>query len=65
MKEYTLFWLTGESEIVNGNTLHEAMNNAGYSIGAIRALDFYTEGDQRENWEWYKEKRNWYKKVEA
>jgi len=63
MKEYTLFWLTGQSEIVKGNTPHEAMNSAGYSGGAVRALDFYAEGDRRENWEWNKEKRNWYKKV--
>lgn len=41
------------------------MHNAGYGVGAVRALDFYAEGDQRENWEWDKEKRNWYKKVGA
>lgn len=65
MKEYTLFWLNGETEIVKGNAPHEAMHNAGYGVGAVRALDFYAEGDQRENWEWDKEKRNWYKKVGA
>ena len=65
MKEYTLFWLNGKTEIVKGNAPHEAMNNAGYGAGAVRALDFYAEGDQRENWEWNKEKRNWYKKVGA
>lgn len=46
---YTLFWLTGKTEIVKGNTHADAMRNAGYGAGAIRALDFYSEGDARKN----------------
>lgn len=37
MKVFTLFWLDGTREA--------AMNNAGYGAGALRALDFYAEGD--------------------
>lgn len=50
MKTFTLFWLTGQAEIVKGNTPAEAMTLAGYSNGALRALDFYAEGDKREEW---------------
>lgn len=63
MKKYTLFWLTGDTQIVKGDKPHEAMNNAGIGAGALRALGFYMEGDQRDNWEWDKENRNWLKKV--
>ena len=55
---FTLFWLTGEYEILKGNTLSEAMNNSGYGGGSIRALDFYANGDERDNWKWNKEKHS-------
>lgn len=58
---YTLFWLTGESQIVSGNSIAEAMNNAGIGNGALRALDFYANEDQRESYIWDKEKRTWNK----
>lgn len=65
MKEFTIFWLTGETQIVKGGKPHEAMNNAGIGAGALRAMDFYALGDQRKNWEWDKEKRTWLKKIKA
>jgi len=61
---FTLFWLTGEYEILKGNTLSEAMNNSGYGGGSIRALDFYANGDERDNWKWNKEKHTWEKNNE-
>jgi len=59
MKTFTLFWLDGKSEIVTGDSPADAMNKAGYGNGALRALDFYSEGDKREEWEWNKESRSW------
>jgi hypothetical protein len=59
MKTYTLFWLTGKSEIVTGNTPTEAMTLAGYGGGAIRALDFYAEGDKRDKYIWNPKTNNW------
>jgi len=59
---FTLFWLTGEYEILKGKTLSEAMNNAGYGLGSLRALDFYANGDETNNWKWDKEKHTWMKK---
>ncbi len=63
MKIYTIFWLTGETQLVKGDKPHEAMNNAGIGAGALRAIDFYAEGDKRSEYEWEKNKRKW-KKVE-
>lgn len=50
--KYTLYWLTGKKEVVNGNSISDAMTNSGYGAGAIRALDFYENGvDDSYEWE--------------
>lgn len=41
--KYRLHWLTGDIQIVEGNTAAEAMNNAGIGRGALRALDYFEE----------------------
>lgn len=64
-KKYTIFWRTGETQIVTGNKPHEAMNNAGIGAGALGAMDFYGEGaDVEKLWEYDKEARSWKKKPE-
>jgi hypothetical protein len=55
---FTLYWYSGKREIVQGRTIAEAMTLAGYSGGALRALDFYASGDDH-NWEWNKTNRDW------
>lgn len=62
MNTYTLFWLTGYSELVKGNTPAEAMNNAGIGAGAIPALDFWAKGDERKNYVWNKPDHRWNEK---
>ena len=57
--KYTLFWLTGKTQIVLGDEPHTAMNNAGIGQGALRALDFYGKGDLRDQYEWNKVDRSW------
>lgn len=59
MKTYTLFWLTGETQLVTGNSPAEAMNNAGIGNGALRALDFYEEGDKKEHYTYIDANRGW------
>lgn len=44
-KTFTLYWLDGKRELVRGPTPAEAMSRAGYGGGALRALDFYADGD--------------------
>ena len=62
MKNYTLFWLTGEVELVKGNSISEAFTLAGYSSGALGAVDFYSEGDIRNDWKWDTTNRSWNRK---
>ena len=59
MKIFTLFWLTGKTELVKGNTPEEAMTLAGYGAGAIPALDFYGNGDVRYKYAWNMGARKW------
>jgi hypothetical protein len=61
MKTYTLFWLTGKSELVEGNDITQAMTLAGYSQGAVKALDFHGEGDLRKQYIWDSKKSTWIK----
>lgn len=42
---FTLYWRTGQREVVTGQTMADAFMRAGYGGGAIRALDFYQHGD--------------------
>lgn len=58
MKKFTLFWLTGEKNVVEGTDVADAMNKAGYSNGALRALDFYANGDNND-YVWNDEKHSW------
>lgn len=59
MPKFTLFWLTGKSEVLEGKTFEDAMYHAGYGHGAMRALDFFSNGDKRKDWVWNKEKHTW------
>jgi len=44
-KTFTLYWRTGQREVVTGNTVEEAFTLAGYGAGAAPALDFHAKGD--------------------
>jgi hypothetical protein len=57
-KQFTLFWKTGERQIVNGRNVAEAMTLAGYSAGALGALDFHAEGDC-DRYAWDAGKHSW------
>ena len=57
--KFSVFWLTGRSELLKGSSISSAFNNAGYSAGALRALDFYAIGDVRDKWEWDKKEKRW------
>ena len=38
------------------------MNNADIGAGALKAMDFYANGDKRKEYAWCKEKRTWQSK---
>jgi hypothetical protein len=48
MNKFTLYWRTGDREVIEGETVARAMTAAGYGGGAIGALDFYAYGDNHE-----------------
>lgn len=58
LKPFTLFWLNGRREVVFGHTAANAMNGAGYSSGALAALDFWKAGDSNE-YVWNDDARKW------
>lgn len=43
MKTYILHWLDDTTEEIEGNNISDAFTRAGYSAGALRALDYYEE----------------------
>lgn len=61
MNKYTLYWLDGKREIIDGIKISDAFMRAGYSNGALQALDFHAIGDC-DKWIWDKEKHKWIKK---
>lgn len=64
MTKYTFYWKTGDREVFEGNSPADALNNAGYGGGALRALDFYASGES-DDYEWNKDKREWVKKSDT
>jgi hypothetical protein len=61
MKKFTLWWLTGDREVIEGETIANAFSRAGYGGGAMSALDFYSEGED-DSYEYNKENKRWEKK---
>lgn len=43
MNKYILYWNGSEPEILIGSSVASAFINAGYSGGALAALDYYAE----------------------
>ena len=59
MKDFTLFWLTGKSQVIKGTDIADAFRRAGYGEGALGALDFYSTGNVENEHVWDKENRRW------
>ena len=43
MKKFRLYWLDGKVEDIEGPTISMALNNFGYGLGAMKALDYWEE----------------------
>ena len=61
METFTLFWLDGTREVVQGTDIADAMRRAGYGSGGALTLDFYAPGDN-DNYIWSTNERTWRKK---
>ena len=42
MNKFTVYWLTGDREVLEGETIANAFTLGGYGGGAINAVDFFT-----------------------
>lgn len=51
MLSYTFYWFDGKRQVLQGYDPADALNKAGYSVGATRALDFWADGvDNKYTW---------------
>lgn len=64
MNKFTFYWKTGDREVFDGESAGDALTRAGYSHGALRALDFYATG-KCEDYQWDKERRKWVKAAQV
>ena len=60
-KKFTLYWRTGQRDVVRGKTIREAFTLAGYGAGAMASLDFHANGDNHE-YKWDSKSREWVRK---
>ena len=64
MATYTVYWRTGQRELIRGRSKAEAMTLAGYGGGAVRAIDFIADGECND-WTWDPASREWNSKTEG
>lgn len=57
---FTLYWKDGKREVLKGKDFLDAIRKAGYGKGAIKALDFTADGDNKE-YGWSKTTQRWNK----
>ena len=58
---WTLYWLTGDREVIEGPDIVTAINRAGIGAGALSALDFYAKGAEDHGYRWSAGGRRWVK----
>lgn len=61
-KTFTLFWLDGKREVLKGKDPADAFSKRGYGNGALKALDFYRDGDNN-GYVWNPNAHGWDKKL--
>lgn len=61
-QNFTLYWRTGKRDVFAGRNISDAFRRAGYGGGAIRALDFYADGDD-DKYAWNTVTKEWDLKI--
>ena len=59
-KYFTIYWINGDRNVIQGPTIETAFTNAGYGAGAISAVDWYDDGVSETHY-WDKDSHNWIK----
>ena len=57
--KHTLYWLDGMKEEAYGDNVIDAVTRAGYDGGAIRALDFYSDDTDQDEYVYNKTEKEW------
>jgi hypothetical protein len=60
--KFTLYWLSAERQVIEGDTIEDAFTKAGYGNGATKALDFYAVGED-DSYYWDNSISQWVKKL--
>lgn len=60
MEQFTFYWQDGRRTMCEGASPADALTRVGYGAGAVRALDFYAHGDNKE-YVWNPDSRNWHR----
>lgn len=58
MNTYTYYWNDGKREVLSGETLAGALNDAGYPANTISNLNFFVKGDNKDFY-WDVSLTNW------
>lgn len=58
MAQFTIYWLDGTRDVLEGYDAADALNQAGYGSGATKAIDFWVGGDDH-NYTWDASAKNW------
>jgi hypothetical protein len=59
MNKYTLFWRNGNTEIVSGDDISDALRRSGYKNKNMGALDFHKDGNVTHLYEFNKVNLRW------
>lgn len=60
--KFTIYWLDGTRSVIECETIEKAFTAAGYRAGAVRAIDWYANGET-DTHIWDSEKKYWVPKV--
>jgi hypothetical protein len=59
INKYTLFWQTGNTEIIHGKNINHALNKSGYDKNSVGSLDFFKEGNVTHLYKFNKVHHRW------
>lgn len=62
MENFIFYFLSGNCEKSEGNSVSEAFSKLGYGSGAVSALDFYDQSNDQE-YQWHGTGKGWIKEI--
>lgn len=59
MRKFTIYWDSGKSEILQGESIQFALDDAGYSTNDLLSISFYTPGNTQDSYIWDSKLQRW------